>query len=361
MLDWHLASEQLADYEHWRIAVQGVAKLAPGEGHVGLIDVPEPQPIPGHVVIEVKAAGVCGTDLHIYHDEYPVDPPVILGHELAGVVASVGDGVTTCQVGDRVTSETFFHICGVCIHCRDGYPNMCTERKSIGSGVNGAFARYVLVPERNVHLLPDSVDEIAGSMTEPLACCVHALDATPVMPGDVTVVSGPGAVGLLMGQVLKAAGADVTVLGTSQDESRLQMALDLGIDRAINVQTTNAREVIDELTGGAGADAVYECAGVGASAKSCLDLVKRRGAYAQVGLSGKPVEWNLDQLCYKELSVCGTFSHIPRVWPRSIRLMATGQVQTRPLASTVLPLTEWERAFEAFERKEGLKIVLTPS
>ncbi len=163
--------------------MQGVAKLARGDGNVGLLDVPEPTVIPGHVLVAVHAAGVCGTDLHIYHDEYPSNPPVIMGHEVAGVVAEIGPGVTTCRSGDRVTSETYFYVCGQCEYCRAGLPNLCAGRKSIGSGVHGAFAKYVLVPAQNIHQLPANVDEMAGALTEPLACCVHALELTRLSRG----------------------------------------------------------------------------------------------------------------------------------------------------------------------------------
>jgi L-iditol 2-dehydrogenase len=340
--------------------MKGVAKLARGEGHVGLLDVPEPEVIPGHVLIEVQAAGVCGTDLHIYHDEYPSSPPVIMGHELAGIVAQVGEGVTSCRPGDRVTSETYFYTCGRCAFCRDGSPNLCPSRKSIGSGVHGAFARYVLVPERNVHQLPPQIDELAGALSEPLACCVHALEMTRVDPGDIVVVSGPGTVGLLMAQVVKAAGARVVVLGTTADEARLEMARKLGADLALNVQAQDVKRAMDDLTGDAGVDVAFECAGAGPSAQSCLALVRRRGRYAQVGLFGKPVQWDMDQLCFKEIRVSASFAHVPSAWRKAMRLLAAGQVQTRPLVSQVLPITEWQKAFDAFERREGVKTVLIP-
>jgi L-iditol 2-dehydrogenase len=220
--------------------MQGVAKLARGAGNVGLLEVPEPKVIAGHVLVEVKAAGVCGTDLHIYHDEYPSLPPVIMGHEVAGLVAEIGQGVTSCRPGDLVTCETYFSVCEKCEFCRAGLPNLCRNRKSIGSGVHGAFARYVLVPERNVHQLPPNVDELAGALTEPLACCVHALERTRVEPGDAVVVSGPGTIGLLMAQVVKAAGGRVILLGTDADEARLRMGEKLGADFAVNVQNADA-------------------------------------------------------------------------------------------------------------------------
>lgn len=340
--------------------MQGVAKLARGAGNVGLLEVPEPQISAGHVIVEVKAAGVCGTDLHIYHDEYPSFPPVILGHEVAGTVAEIGQGVTSCRVGDLVTCETYFSVCEKCEYCRAGLPNMCRSRKSIGSGVHGAFTRYVLVPERNVHQLPPNVDAQAGALTEPLTCCVHALERTRVEPGDAVVVSGPGAIGLLMAQVVKAAGGRVVLLGTHADEARLRMGEKLGVDIAVNVQTTDAQEIIADMTNGLGADVVFECSGAQASAQNCLNLVRRHGRYMQVGLFGKPIQWDLDQICFKEIEVSGSFAHLPSAWRKALTLMASGKVQTKPLISTILPISEWQQAFDIFERRDGLKVVLTP-
>ncbi len=344
-----------------KTGVRGVAKIAHGDGNVGLIDVPDPVATPGHVVIEVKAAGICGTDLHIYHDEFPSVPPVILGHEVAGVVVDTGAGVSRCRPGDRVTTETYFSTCNECIHCRSGYPNLCRNRKSIGSAVNGAFTRYLLVPERNIHQLPGCVDELAGCLTEPLACCVHALELTRLEPGETAVVSGPGAIGLLTLQLLKSAGLRVIVLGTSADEERLAVARQLGADIAINVDISDFPSEILARTDGLGADAVFECAGSAASAGNCLVMVRRRGRYAQVGLFGKPIPWDMEQVCYKELHVSGSNATVPSAWIKALHLLASGQVKTAPLISQVLPITEWQQAFEGFERKQGLKRVLTPA
>src|SRR5579875_1632361 len=125
-----------------------VVKTAPGVGNVEVRDIAEPEVTPGHVLIAVRAAGICGTDIHIYYDEFRSWPPVVLGHEVAGEVAAVGDGVEGVRVGDRVTTETYFATCGVCRYCRDGRVNLCPQRRSIGSGVDGGFASYVVVPER---------------------------------------------------------------------------------------------------------------------------------------------------------------------------------------------------------------------
>jgi L-iditol 2-dehydrogenase len=338
----------------------GVAKMARGEGNVGLIDVPEPQAGPGQVIVEVKAAGICGTDLHIYHDEFPIDPPVIMGHEVAGVVAEVGLQVTGWQIGDRVTSETYFSVCERCQFCRDGFPNLCPERRSIGSKENGAFTRYLRVPAKNLHPLPDHIDDQSSALTEPLACCVHALELTRVEPGDLAVVSGPGAIGLLMLQVVKAAGARVVVLGTGADEARLVVAAGLGADWVVNVQQKDPVALVRDLSNGLGADVVFECSGAGPSAMTCLDLVRRRGRYAQVGLFGRPVSWDLEQVCYKELQVSGSNATVPSSWRKALALLDTGQVRMKPIITTVLPISEWRTGFDIFDQRSGLKILLTP-
>lgn len=341
--------------------MKGVAKLRSGPGQVGLLDAPEPAAIPGHLVIEVTAGGLCGTDVHIFHDEYPCRPPVILGHEVAGKVVDVGEGVTRCATGDSVTSEPYFRLCGLCAYCRAGMPNHCGQRASIGSGKHGAFARYVLVPERSVHHLPDGVDEWAGALTEPLACCVHALENTKVEPSDVAVVTGPGAIGLLMLQVIKAAGAQAVVIGTETDEPRLALARQLGADEALAVGRDDLQSAVAERSDGLGADVVFECSGAGPGAQTALELVRHQGRYVQVGLFGKPVIWDLEQVCVKEVSVQGTFATVSSSWRKALNLLRCGLVQTGPLISHRLPLADWQEAFDLFERREGVKIVFTPA
>jgi L-iditol 2-dehydrogenase len=341
--------------------MQTVAKLARGEGNVGLREVEEPQPGPGQVLMAVRAAGICGTDLHIFHDEYPTQPPVTLGHELAGEVAAVGEGVTRVAPGDCITTETYFHICGTCRYCRSGKPNLCPERRSIGSGVDGGFARYVLVPERNVHVLPENLPFHEAALTEPLACVVHgALELPKVTAGDVAVVSGPGAIGLLTLQVARAAGAAVIVLGTAADQRRLELARELGATAAIDITSEDPALEVQGLSGGWGADIVFECSGAGPAAIGLLQHVRRGGQYAQIGLFGKPVAWDLDQVCMKELSVTGSNATVPSAWRTALRLLGEGQVRTAPLITNTYPLAGWADAFSTFEKKEGIKLLLDP-
>jgi L-iditol 2-dehydrogenase len=342
--------------------MRAIVKTAPGVGHVELRDLPEPHPGPGEVLIAVRAAGICGTDLHIFHDEFPTQPPVVMGHEVAGEVVAVGEGVSRTAASDAVTCETYFHLCGICRFCRAGRPNLCPERRSIGSAVDGGFAELLATPERNVRRLPPGLDFVAGALAEPLACVVHgALELPKVSPGDVAVVAGPGAIGLLTLQVVKAAGAAVVVLGTAADGQRLELARTLGADEAVDIGETDGRAVVDGLTGGLGADIVFECSGAGASAMGLLGLVRRAGQYAQIGLFGKPVAWDLDQVCYKELSVTGSNASVPSAWDTALRLLGSGQVRTRELVSDVYPLEGWGDAFARFERKEGIKLVLAPN
>ncbi len=342
--------------------MKAVMKVATGVGHVELRDIAEPAPGPGQVLIRVKAAGICGTDLHIYHDEFKTVPPVVLGHEVAGEISALGPGVSGIEEGKRVTTETYFSTCGRCRYCRDGQTNLCLSRKSIGSAVNGGFTQYVVVPAANIHTLPDRVDFEAGALTEPLACVVHGvLNMRTVAAGDLAVIAGPGAIGLLTLQVVKASGATVVMLGTDADSHRLALASKLGADYVLNVQQDDPTDLIAEISEeGLGADVVYECSGAGPAAQKLLPLVRRRGRYAQVGLFGKSIAWDLDQVCYKELVVTGSNASVPSSWSKALRLMASGAVQTKPLITHRFPVTDWAEAFSAFESKQGVKTLLTP-
>lgn len=342
--------------------MKAVVKTSPGEGNVEVRDIPEPDVSAGHVKIAVRAAGICGTDLHIFHDEYKSFPPVVLGHEVSGQVAEVGDGVERIHPGDHVTTETYFSTCGICRFCRAGRINLCLSRRSIGSAVNGGFTSYLIVPERNVHVLPEGVNYLAGALTEPLACVVHgALELPHLLPGDLAVIAGPGAIGLLTLQVVRAAGARAVIIGTDADAHRLHMAMEFGAHGILNVQRDDYRAAIDELTGGSGADIVYECSGAGPAASMLLEIVRRGGQYAQIGLFGKSIQWNLEEVCFRELSVTGSNASVPSAWERALGLMASGAVKTEPLVSEVFPITEWREAFDVFERRSALKTVLQPA
>src|ERR1700756_4888323 len=202
-----------------------IRKLARGIGNIEVKDVPKPSAGPDQVVIKVDSAGICGTDLHIYLDEFETYPPVTIGHETAGTVVEIGPEVTGWTVGDRVTTETYFYTCGECAPCRQGRPNLCRRRRSIGSKQDGAFARYLLTPAANLHRVPDDLDLESAALTEPLACAVHGiLETAGVQAGDNVAITGPGPIGLLALQLAKVAGATVALMGTDVDHERLALA-----------------------------------------------------------------------------------------------------------------------------------------
>ena len=341
--------------------MKALVKVAKGAGNVELRDVPEPEPGPGEVLVEVKAAGVCGTDLHILHDEYPYRPPVTLGHEFCGVVAAVGPGVTGWRPGERVTSESAGKVCGRCRYCMSGDYHLCADRQGLGSGRNGAFARYVVVEAGHLFRLPDEVDFVSGALSEPIAACVRAVnERTGVGAGDVAVVSGPGPIGLIVAQLAKAEGATVVVLGTSADEARLALARRLGADLVVDVERENALSLVREISAGYGADVAFECAGVAPSVKQCVDLLRKGGKLCLVGLHGRPVTMDIDAVAIKELSLFGTFSHRWIDWPKGLALLAQGKIQAKPLVSHNLPLTEWKEAFRIAEAKTSVKVLMHP-
>jgi L-iditol 2-dehydrogenase len=335
--------------------VKGLAKLAPGPENVALVERPEPVAGPGHVVLEVEAAGICGTDLHIVDDEFRSWPPVTLGHEVCGVVSELGDGVADELRGARVVSETYFSTCGECEHCRRGRINLCPERRSIGSAVDGAFAPRLLVPARGLHRVPEWVPSAAAALVEPLACVCNCLLTPPVVAGcaDVLVV-GPGAVGLLAAQVAAAAGASVHVRGAERDAHRLEIA------RALGCETSEASTRLLDVGSPRLFDVVIECSGSEHGMTACLEHARRGGRWVQIGLAGKPVRVPLDELCYRELTVTSGNASTPASWRRALALVEAGAVRLEPLVSEIVPLAEWERAFATTRAGAGVKVVLDP-
>jgi L-iditol 2-dehydrogenase len=331
----------------------GVAKLSPGVGHVDLVARdPAPDVPPGYVRLTVRAAGICGTDLHIEAGEYRCVPPVTMGHEVCGTVAEVGAGVDGEWLGERVVSETYYATCGSCRWCRDGAPNLCPQRRSIGTHVDGAFAAAVIVPAHGLHRVPTGLSDHAASLTEPLGCvCQALLDPTAVAPGDRVLVVGPGAIGRLAAQVAAACGGAVEVRGTRRDLPRLAIADSLGLSIAIA-----GADPLDE----GGYDVAIDCSGAAAGIGDALHAVRRQGTLVQIGLVGADVTLPYDLLCWKELTVATSLATTPRSWRQATRLIAQGRVALEPLVSEVVALADFRHAFDASRAAEGVKFVLDP-
>jgi L-iditol 2-dehydrogenase len=278
-----------------------------------------------------------------------------MGHEVSATVTAVGDGVATWRVGQAVATETYGSTCGICRHCRDGRRNLCPWRQSIGTHVDGGFAPRLVVPATNLHALPSALDAVAASALEPLACVCNSLfERSAITAGDEVLVVGPGAIGLLAAQAARAAGAVVHVRGTDRDEARLDLARRLGFD------TSAAGASTDEGYPGEAADVVVECSGSAPGIATALVAARRGGRVVQMGLRGAPVELPYDLVCFHELVVTAGFASTTASWRRALTLVEHGAVELAPLITAVLPLEEWERAFTASRRADGVKYVLTP-
>jgi L-iditol 2-dehydrogenase len=343
--------------------MQAIVKYRSGDGYIELRDVPEPDPGPGQVKIAVQAAGICGSDLHIWHGDIgiPTKLPVTLGHEFAGVIAGLGSGVTRLAVGQRVTAENSHTVCGRCEYCMTGDYNLCTERRATGYAFDGAFAPYCVVPAERVHILPDTVDFNTGALSDPMACAYRAVcEKALVRPGDTVLILGVGPMGLFSTQYAKLSGGKIILAGTPADSARLELGQKLGADLTIDVAKANAVADIDAFADPSGIDVVLECSGASEATRLGLSLIKRRGRFVLVGIHGHPFELDWDAILYKELTVQGMFSHKYQAWEHAISLAARGLVHAQPLITDVLPLSAWEIGFRRFAEKKAIKVIFEP-
>ncbi len=324
--------------------MKALVKYEAGAKKIHLTDRPRPVAAAGQAVVKVEYAGICGTDIHIYLDDggYRTNPPVTLGHELSGVVESVGEGVDPALVGKRVVSETYYHTCGHCRFCKTGFPNLCAERLSIGSGVDGAMAELVAVPARNLHVLSDRIRMEEAAMVEPLTCCTQAvLDKGGIHAGDRVLITGPGAIGMMCMELALFCGARVIMAGMHSDAAKLEVAEKMGAEHVVFSDDPDVEEQIVRLSGGDGPDIVFECSGAGAAVNMDLRVIRKGGRYIQVGLTGKPTQLDMNLVTLKDLIVYGTFATKPVWWDRSIELLEQGKLDLAPLISEIFPMEGW--------------------
>lgn len=334
---------------------KAIVKTHRGRGGVEIREVSPRQPHAGEVMIEVAAAGVCGTDLHIMDGEWPTDPPVVMGHEVSGTVVECGEGVGDEWLGAHVVPEVLITD-GTCRHCLRGRRNLCENRRAIGRLANGAFTRHLTVPVQNLHRVPEKLDLVGAALAEPLACVLGALDFPPVVaPGDRVLVAGPGTVGLLAAQVARMAGGTPTVVGTPRDSSRLAVARDLGFPTAGESAPLDASDIEEQF------DVVIECSGAVAAANLCLKACAKGGTYVQLGIFGAPVPVDMDQFCLKGLSLVTYYGASPHALDKALVLLASGGIAVRHFISRVAPLDDWESVFEQTRAGSGLKFMFDPT
>lgn len=344
--------------------MKAVIKYDNVAGATEIRDVPVPEISENDVLVETSYIGVCGTDPHMHKNlvSFKMNVPLIFGHEFSGTIVKIGSNVKGYRIGDRVTAETHADYCGECVMCRTNRYHLCRERKGFGFKSHGAFAKYVKVPSRILHKIPDNVSLREAALTEPLCVAYKAVVSNSrINPGDTVVVIGPGPIGILCIKMAQICGAgEIIAVGTEGDDERLKMTLDYGATSLINSSKENAKEKILALGDAYGADLVIDTAGVSATLLLSMQIVRPEGQITKIGWGPQPVDFSLDPIIEKSITLKGHFSHTWDVWEKCLLLMSKGRVDLKPLITHELPITQWEKSFELVESKEAMKVVLTP-
>ena len=339
--------------------MKALVKTARGKGHMELLDIPVPKPGDNDVLLKVWGSGICGTDIHIYRDEYRAYvPPLTVGHEFSAEVAEIGKNVKNIEVGDRV-------VCDV----------TTTEGVMGNDVVNGCHAEYVCMPDYTVHKLPDNVSLKDAVLMEPLVACQHGvLEKLRIRPGDSVVIIGPGPIGLMMLQVVDLLSPGMTMITGLRgvDDARLKVARELKADHVL-YNDENVVEKVMELTNGKGADIMIECSGSDEGINQLLDMSRIGGQINSFSVyDNEYVKANLSKLAWKCITVTSSWcwwgyeEEATRAsggavsWQRAIKILGTGKMNLEPFITHELPLADWKKGFEICEKKQGVKVVLRP-
>jgi L-iditol 2-dehydrogenase len=329
-----------------------------------LADLPEPQPGAGEVLVRVAACGICGSDVHGYDGSTGRRiPPIVMGHEAAGIVAALGAGVTDFSEGDRVTFDSTVH-CGTCAPCRRGEVNLCDNRQVLGVSCAdyrraGAFAEFVAVPSRIVYRLPDSLSFAEAAMLEAAAVAVHAVSLARIFPESSALVVGAGMIGLLGAQALRAAGCS-RVFVVDIDGSRLKLAQGVGATAVLSAETDVVAQVL-QLTKGAGVDLAVEAVGRTESVTAAVESVRKGGTVVLVGNISPEVTIPLQKVVTRQIRLQGSCASAGE-YPRAMELLTSGAIQVRPLITAIAPLKDGPQWFARLHAREPnlMKVVLAP-
>ncbi len=335
-----------------------VVNYAEEKGSVEVREIPLPTIGNSDVLLEVANVGVCGSDLHQWTSDHswPVNYPVVLGHEFGGNVVALGKAVEGWKVGDRVVSETAAVIDPMNPMSRVGLYNLDPTRKGFGYGVDGAMTRYVRVPARCLHHVPENVPFEHACLTEP--CCVAynaVIQNSHLQPGDNVVVIGPGTIGMLCAVMARLNGAQVAVVGLEADSGRLKIAESYGCVGIIGDAADWAKS-----RDGMGAELVVDAAGHSSTLKLAMDWVRPNGQITKVGWGKQPCDFSLDPIVQKNVRIQGSFSHNWPIWEKVIAMMAAGTLDVQPIIGGVWPIADWKEAFEKMHHGEVVKSVLKP-
>ena len=344
--------------------MKAVVNFAPEPHSVEMREIPIPEIGETDVLVAVQAVGICGSDLHQFTGKHSwkVNYPVVLGHEFAGIVAKAGVKVRGFSEGDRIVSETAAVIDPTSPYSRQGLYNLDPSRLGFGYGVNGAMSEFVKVPERCLHPIPGQLAFETAALTEP--CCV-AYNAVCVnsrlRPGDSVAIIGPGPIGLLCAMMARVAGAGhVLVIGIPADMHRLEVARQLGADTTLGGKGEDVAAWVKDFRDGYGLDLVVDAAGVSPALKLAMDIVRPGGQITKVGWGPQPLNFSLDPLVQKAVTLQGSFSHNWPIWEKVIALLASGKIDLGPILNRVSPLNEWREAFDEMHSGRIVKGVLKP-
>jgi L-iditol 2-dehydrogenase len=341
--------------------MKAIMKTKPEPG-IEVLDIPKPVVKPGEVLIKVKAAAICGSDLGIYKYTSAYSKmtlPVVMGHEFSGEIVEMGKDVVSFKEGDRVLAESV-KACGECRYCKEGRSNLCEKSTLFGIHTAGGFTEYISVPYKLLHRIPDNMSFEDAALVEPLSNALHFVkDITPFRVHDFVVVQGCGPIGLFSAQLFKLGGAQVIMTGLSADKVRFEIAEKLGIE-TVNIQEENLEEIVMERTNGAGADIAFVAVGAPPAVKQATQIVKKRGRITVVGIFGSEVPIDMTWLVRRELEIKGAYDAKPVNFPESIELISKGLIDVNSVLTHRFKLDEAEEAFKVALNMTGGKIEFHP-
>ncbi len=328
-------------------------------------EVPQPEFGPNDLLVAVKACAICGSDVHGMDGSTGRRiPPVIMGHEAAGVVQAVGANVHGFAPGDRITFDSTIY-CGSCHYCRSGQLNLCDNRRVLGVSCgeyrqNGAFAEYVSIPQHIAYHLPDGITFAQAAMVEPVSIAVHAVSRCPIAVNDTAVVVGIGMIGLFIVQILRLAGC-AQIIAVDLDPRKFELARQFGATHCFSADQADLNAQIAALTNGRGADLAFEVVGISAAVKTAIDSLRKGGSLVLVGNLKPQIELPLQATVTRQLAIFGSCASNGE-YPVCLDLIEKGKVNVDALISQVAPLSEGAAWFQKLYQKEPglMKVILIP-
>ncbi len=344
------------------------AAVYQGIGNMTIEQLEKPTAQKGELLVQVKACAICGGDLRTFrHGHNAIHPPIVLGHEIAGIIVECGEGVERYKVGDRVIVAPGIG-CGHCSYCLSGRQHLCYNRKTIAHHYNGGFAEYVLIPVNavqagNVNFIPEEVDYLSASLAEPLACVVNAQEAMGIKLGDTVAVIGAGPIGIMHAELAKAQGAGKIFL-INRSENRLKAAQNLHYDAYINSSADDAVQAVKDLTGGMGANVVIVTAGSADAQNMGIQMTSKEGRvclFAGLPKDNPLLNFDVNFIHYRQITLYGTFSSAPRHNALAIEMIRSGKINVDQILTHVVSLDAICQGMDLVETRGGMRVAVAPN